>query len=78
MSIENKRHVVIGGEDATDAVTLTDAYTKKGMGGFVEVKKENFFKIMWDELNVYKKLNKKPDIIWMELDSVVTAMRSFG
>ena len=41
-------------------------------------KKGSFFKIMWEELKIYKKLRKKPDIIWMELAAVVTAVRIFG
>ena len=75
---KRKMYDVIGGEDRMDAVILTDASTKKGMGGFIQVKKGDFFKIMWDELNIYRKLKKKPDIIWMELAAVVTAIRIFG
>ena len=29
-------------------------------------------------MNVFKRLKKKPDIIWMELAAVVTAIRIFG
>ena len=75
---KRKMYDVIGGEEGMDAIILTDASTKKGMGGFVKERKGNYFRIMWDELDVYKKLRKKPDIIWMELAGVVTAIRMFG
>ena len=75
---KRKMYDVIGEIDAMDAVILTDASTKNGMGGFVQEKKGNFFKIMWKDLDIYRKLKKKPDIIWMELAAVVTAIRFFG
>ena len=69
---------VIESMDNVDVVMLTDASTTKGMGGFIEREGGDYFKIMWNHLDVYERLEKKPDIIWMELAAVVTAVRIFG
>ena len=48
------------------------------MGGFINEKSGKYFKLMWNELEAYKTLQRSPDIIWMELAAVVTAIRIFG
>ena len=65
-------------QQTIDYTILTDASTTKGMGGFIKETKGEYFKLMWQELKQYEHLNKKPDIIWMELAAVVTAIGLFG
>ena len=60
-----------------DYTILTDASTSKGMGGFVNEPRGDYFKFMWQESKQFRQLNAKPDIIWMELAAVVTAVGLF-
>ena len=64
-------------EQTIDYTILTDASTTKGMGGFINEPKGDFFKLMWKDLKQFENLRKKPDIIWMELAAVVTAIGLF-
>ena len=72
-----KMQCVANHEQTIDYTILTDASTTKGMGGFINQSKGDFFKLMWRDLKQFENLEKKPDIIWMELAAVVTAIGLF-
>ena len=65
-------------KDAGDVEIYTDASTTIGMGGFVNVKGGGHFTVLWKDVRAWNEWKHKPDITYLELLAVVTAVKLYG